>query len=44
METALVDLMLENSRLRLMDGGKLQEMSRKLLTTHRVEIAACSAA
>lgn len=38
-ETVLVDLMLENSRLRLMDEGERQEMSRKLLTTHRVEIA-----
>ena len=38
-ETVLVDLMLENSRLRLMDEGERQEMSRKLLTTNRVEIA-----
>jgi hypothetical protein len=38
-ETVLVDLMLENARLRLMDEGERQEMSRKLLTTHRVEMA-----
>lgn len=38
-ETVLVDLMLENSRLRLMDEGERQEMSRKLVTTHRVEMA-----
>jgi hypothetical protein len=38
-ETVLVDLMLENSRLRLMDETERQEMSRKLVTTHRVEIA-----
>ncbi len=37
-ETVLVDLMLENSRLRLMDEGERQEMSRKLVTTHRVEM------
>ena len=37
--TVLVDLMLENARLRLMDEGERQEMSRKLVTTHRVEIA-----
>ena len=39
METVLVDLMLENSRLRLMDEGERQEMSHKLVTTHRVEMA-----
>lgn len=39
-ETVLVDLMLENARLHLMDEGERQEMSRKLLTTNRVEIAA----
>lgn len=39
-ENVLMDLMLENARLRLMDEGERQEMSRKLLTTHRVEIAA----
>lgn len=38
-ETVLVDLMLENSRLRLMDEGERQGMSRKLVTTHRVEMA-----
>lgn len=38
-ETVLVDLMLENARLRLMDEGERQEMSRKLLTTNRVEMA-----
>ena len=38
-ETVLVDLMLENSRLRLMDETERQEMSCKLVTTHRVEIA-----
>ncbi len=38
-ETVLVDLMLENSRLHLMDEGERQDMSRKLLTTHRVQIA-----
>jgi hypothetical protein len=38
-ETVLVDLMLENGRLHLMDEGERQEMSRKLLTTHRVEMA-----
>jgi len=38
-ENVLVDLMLENSRIRLMDEGERQEMSRKLLTTNRVEIA-----
>jgi hypothetical protein len=38
-ENVLVDLMLENSRLRLMDEGERQEMSRKLVTTHRVEMA-----
>jgi hypothetical protein len=38
-ETVLVDLMLENSRLRLMDEGERQEMSHKLVTTHRVEMA-----
>ena len=38
-ETVLVDLMLENSRLRLMDEGERHEMSRKLVTTHRVEMA-----
>jgi hypothetical protein len=38
-ETVLVDLMLENSRLRLMDEGERQDMSRKLLTSNRVEIA-----
>lgn len=38
-ETVLVDLMLENSRLHLMDEGERQEMSRKLVTNHRVEIA-----
>lgn len=38
-ENVLVDLMLENSRLHLMDEGERQEMSRKLLTTHRVEMA-----
>jgi hypothetical protein len=38
-ETVLVDLMLENSRLRLMDEGERQEMSRRLVTTHRVEMA-----
>lgn len=38
-ENVLVDLMLENSRLHLMDEGERQEMSRKLLTTNRVEIA-----
>lgn len=38
-ETVLVDLMLENARLHLMDEGERQEMSRKLLTTHRVEMA-----
>lgn len=38
-ENVLVDLMLENSRLHLMDEGERQDMSRKLLTTNRVEIA-----
>lgn len=38
-EIVLVDLMLENTRLRLMDEGERQEMSRKLVTTHRVEMA-----
>ena len=38
-ESVLVDLMLENSRLHLMDEGERQEMSRKLVTTHRVEMA-----
>ena len=38
-ETVLVDLMLENSRLHLMDEGERKEMSRKLVTTHRVEMA-----
>jgi hypothetical protein len=38
-ETILVDLLLENSRLRLMDEGERQDMSRKLLTSNRVEIA-----
>lgn len=38
-ETVLVDLMLENSRLYLMDGGERQEMSRRLVITQRVEIA-----
>jgi hypothetical protein len=38
-ENVLVDLMLENSRLHLMDEGERKEMSRKLLTTNRVEIA-----
>lgn len=39
-ENMLVDLMLENSRLYLMDEGERQDMSRKLLTTNRLEIAA----
>lgn len=39
-ENVLVDLMLENSRLHIMDEGERQDMSRKLLTTNRVEIAA----
>jgi hypothetical protein len=38
-ENVLVDLMLENSRLHLMDEGERQDMSRKLLTTNRLEIA-----
>lgn len=38
-ETVLVDLMLENSRLHLMDEGERQDMSLKLLTTNRVEMA-----
>ncbi|MCW1912650.1 Eco57I restriction-modification methylase domain-containing protein [Luteolibacter sp. GHJ8] len=38
-ETVLVDLLLENRRLNLMDEGERQEMSRKLVTTHRVEIS-----
>ncbi len=38
-ETVLVDLLLENARLGLMDEGERQEMSRRLVTTHRVEVA-----
>ncbi|MCC5790416.1 MAG: hypothetical protein JJT75_12330 [Opitutales bacterium] len=38
-ETVLVDLMLENARLRLMDDGERREMTRKLVTSHRVEMA-----
>lgn len=38
-ETVLVDLMLENRRLHLMDEGERQEMTRKLVTTHRVAMA-----
>lgn len=38
-ENVLVDLMLENASLRLMDEGERQVMSRKLVTTHRVEMA-----
>ena len=38
-ETVLVDLMLENPRLRLMDEAERQKMSHKLVSTHRVEIA-----
>lgn len=37
-ETALVDLLLENSRLHLMDEGELQEMSRNLLKTNRIDL------
>lgn len=38
-ENVLVDLMLENARLSLMDEGERREMSRKLVTTQRVEMA-----
>lgn len=40
MENVLVDLIYENSRLHLMDEGERQEMSRKLVTTRPVDIAA----